>query len=87
MTRPTPPTDPAAYALVQWPGYRATLRGHWAWPLTRYVWRTLCGQTQAGCIPAGDGPTCAVCAARLAKIRAKHDADHTTLAGTGVESR
>jgi hypothetical protein len=84
MTRPVPPTDPAAFALLTWDGYRAAMRGHWAWPLSRYVWRTLCGQTQAGCVPAGDGPTCAICEKRLAKLRAKYNADHTTPPEAGV---
>lgn len=84
MTRPIPPTDPASYALVTWDGYRATMRGHWAWPLARHIWRTLCGQTQAGCVPADDAPPCAICAARLAKIRAEHDARHTTPGRVGV---
>lgn len=85
MTRPEPPRDPASYALVTWDGYRLTMRGHWAWPLTRHIWRTLCGQTQAGCVPAGAGPTCVICATRLEKIRAKYDADHSNPDPSGVQ--
>lgn len=81
---PAPPADPDAYRQIVWPGYRATMRVHVAWPLTRHVWRTLCGQLLTGVLPATDEPVCTVCTRRFAKIVGQYDADHRQSSPPGV---
>lgn len=81
---PAPPGDPGAYARIIWPGYRASMRAHIAWALTRHVWRTMCGQLPTGALPSTGESVCVVCARRFAKIVAQHDADHSQAARSDV---
>ena len=90
MTRPVP-SDPDAYDLVTWRVYGTgrTTKPHWCYPDARFGTR----RYQALCGAVGDshawpvvtaGPICKKCEVRLAKIRAEHDAHHTTPSAAGV---